>query len=85
VKSAPPCEVSRPTTFSTTTVSGPRPSALSASISFQKPKKAEDRPPCRPARAPARLKSWQGLDAQARSAWPGRSAGAIFQTSPSWK
>ena len=50
-------------------------------MSRQKPKKAEDRPPESPARPPARLKSWQGEEAQARSAGPGRSAAVRLQTS----
>ena len=61
------------------------PAPASASISHQKPKKADDLPPERPARAPARLRSWQGLDAQARSARPGRSWTFRSHTSPWWK
>ena len=60
---------------------GARPSAARPSISRQKPKKALERPPASPARAPARLKSWQGLDAQARSGRQAMSAGVSFQTS----
>ena len=49
-KSAPPWEVSRPETFSMTISRGARPASSSASISRQKPKKAEERPPASPAR-----------------------------------
>src|SRR5579883_1371131 len=70
-KSLPLCEVIVPTTFSRTTNLGFLPSVLRFWINFQKGTKVPLRFPLRPAPDPANERSWQGKEAQARSAVPG--------------
>ena len=81
-KSLPSCEVNVPQTFSRTSVDGARPASAIDLISDQYGQNVPDRSPRRPAPPPARERSWQGKEAQAKSAVPGTSSARILLTSP---
>ena len=81
VKSFPCLESKRPTTFSRTITGICRLFFLSSWIILQKPQNEPLLSASRPLPLPARDKSWQGKEAQAKVGLPGIIDGSIFHTS----